>query len=113
MKKTNESGRSMTEILAVLAIMGILSVSTIFGFQHLMNKHKVNEIIQAVNLASIQILTTLTHNKMATPDDMDQFLNNYKTSVSGYNLSFKAPRDNTFTGTEFVAEITDKNGTRI
>ena len=115
MKKTSESGRTMTEVLAVLALMGILTVSSIFGLRHLMNKNKINEIIHNINLSSVQILTDLTHQKIATPDQMDSFLSQYKSTVYGYGIQFKAPRDTDreFSGTEFVAEITDKNGQRI
>lgn len=114
MKQQFESGRSIPELLAVLAIIGILSVSSLLGVQRLMNKNKVNSIIQAVNLASVQILTTLTHRKMATPEEMNAFLTDYSTTAGGYNITFKAPTDiQEFTGTEFVAEITDKDGSRI
>ena len=80
-----------------------------------MRKHKINEMIHAINLASVQILTVLTQTKMTSPEEMNQFLAPYSTSVDGYNISFTAPKDSAqeFTGTEFVAEITDKNGSRI
>ena len=115
MKITHESGRTLTEVLAVLALMGILSVSSVFGLKHLINKNKINEIINHINLASIQILTDLSHQKIETPDSMDSFLAHYKTRVHGYGIEFKAPRDTDreFTGTEFVAEITDEQGNRI
>lgn len=115
MEKTNESGRSMPEMLAVLAIMGVLSIGTIAGFRQMLNKQKVNDIIQTINLNSIQILSNLTHQRFATPDAMDEFLKSYSAKSGGYNISFKAPRDTDreFTGTEFVAEITDQKGDRI
>ena len=53
MRKTNESGRSTTELLAVLAIMGVLTIGTIAGFNHMMTKQKINDIINAINLGSI------------------------------------------------------------
>ncbi len=115
MQHTNESGRSMSEMLAVLAIIGVLSVGTIAGFRHMINKQKINDIINTINLNSIQILSSLTHQKFDTPDAMDAFLTQYTAQTGGYNISFKAPRDtdHEFTGTEFVAEITDQKGDRI
>ena len=115
MQHTNESGRSMSEMLAVLAIIGVLSVGTIAGFRHMMNKQRINDIINTINLNSIQILSTLTHRQFSTPDEMDNFLSRYATRSGNYNISFKAPRDTDreFTGTEFVAEITDQKGDRI
>ena len=49
MRNLNESGRSMVEMLGVLAIVGILSVMGMAGFRHAMNKHNTNEIINEVN----------------------------------------------------------------
>lgn len=110
-----ELGRTMVEMLAVLGIVGVLSIGTVVGFRSAMEKQKINDIIQAINLNSIQILSSLQHRPFATPDEMDSFLSAYATTAGGYNILFKAPRDEegTFKGTEFVAEISDKNGERI
>ena len=115
MKKNSEGGRSMVEMLAVLSIMGVLSVGTIIGFRQMMTKQKINDIIQAINLRSVQILASLIHNTQTTPDSMDEFLRSYATKVGEYNITFKAPRDTDreFTGQEFIAEITDQSGERI
>ena len=40
----NESGRSMVEMLGVLAIIGVLSVGGIAGYTMAMNKYRANEI---------------------------------------------------------------------
>ncbi len=45
MKKTNESGRSMVEMLGVLAIIGVLSIGGIAGYTTAMNRYRANEII--------------------------------------------------------------------
>ena len=45
MLKTNENGRSMVEMLGVLAIIGVLSVAGIAGYSMAMKKYKANEII--------------------------------------------------------------------
>ncbi|MBQ3695590.1 MAG: hypothetical protein II938_01295 [Alphaproteobacteria bacterium] len=45
--KTNESGRSMVEMLGVLAIIGVLSVGGIAGYTAAIRTHKVNEIVNA------------------------------------------------------------------
>ncbi len=51
MKKL-ESGRSMVEMLGVLAIIGVLSVGGIAGYTMAMNRHKANNIINAANMLS-------------------------------------------------------------
>ena len=41
----NENGRSMIEMLGVLAIIGVLSVGGIAGYSKAMMKYKVNKTI--------------------------------------------------------------------
>ena len=113
MTQQNESGRTMSEMLAVLAIVGILALGTLAGFRQLMANQKVNSIIQKVNLGSIQILSELNTRHFKTADEMDNFLKDYSTTTSGYKIDFKTPRDVEFTGTEFVAQVSDQNGQRI
>ena len=45
MKMNNESGRSMVEMLGVLAIIGVLSIGGIAGYTIAMNRYRANEII--------------------------------------------------------------------
>jgi type II secretory pathway pseudopilin PulG len=53
MKNTNESGRSMVEMLGVLAIIGVLSVGGIAGYTRAMRNWRANEIIDAANKAVV------------------------------------------------------------
>lgn len=39
----SQTGRSMVEILGVLAIIGVLSVGSIAGYSKAMTKHKLNK----------------------------------------------------------------------
>ena len=57
MKNVNESGRSMVEMLGVLAIIGVLSIGGIAGYTMAMNKYKANNIVHAVVQASIECRT--------------------------------------------------------
>ena len=43
--KQSEQGRSMTEMLGVLAIVGVLSIGAIGSYSYAMNKHRTNELI--------------------------------------------------------------------
>ena len=45
MKRTNESGRSMVEMLGVLAIIGVLSIGGIAGYSMAMNRYRANEAL--------------------------------------------------------------------
>lgn len=55
--RINEQGRSMIEMLGVLAIVGVLSVGGIAGYSKAMNKFKANKVIDQVNMLSTNIRT--------------------------------------------------------
>ena len=54
MRKTNESGRSMVEMLGVLAIIGVLSVGGIAGYTMAMRSYQANEILQAASMLAME-----------------------------------------------------------
>ena len=47
--KINQIGRSMVEMLGVLAIIGVLSVGAIAGYSKAMTKYKMNKQINQIN----------------------------------------------------------------
>ena len=51
MKKyiSNQSGRSMIEMLGVLAIVGVLSIAGIAGYSKAMAKYKTNRLIDQIS----------------------------------------------------------------
>ena len=49
----NENGRSMVEMLGVLAIIGILSVAGIYGYTMAMRKYRANEIVHTASMLAI------------------------------------------------------------
>ena len=51
--KNNEIGRSMVEMLGVLAIIGVLSVAGIAGYTAAMKKNKVNNAAAELSMAAI------------------------------------------------------------
>ena len=53
MMNTNETGRSMVEMLGVLAIIGVLSVGGIAGYNMAMKRYRANEIL---NTASMMVM---------------------------------------------------------
>ena len=56
MKNVNESGRSMVEMLGVLAIIGVLSIGGIAGYTLAMNRYPANEALQAASLIAIEAI---------------------------------------------------------
>ena len=72
MKRTNESGRSMVEMLGVLAIIGVLSVGGIAGYTMAMNRYRSNEIIDMANkLAVVAFSARETYAAMHNGDASD------------------------------------------
>lgn len=61
--KTNESGRSMIEMLGVLAIIGVLSVGGIAGYSKAMNKFKTNKVADNVSMMVANIKTMYAQQK--------------------------------------------------
>ncbi len=59
MKKiiNNQSGRSMVEMLGVLAIIGVLSIGGIAGYSLAMQKYRTNQAIEAIQLLMTEIRT--------------------------------------------------------
>ena len=49
-KIENEAGRSMVEMLGVLAVIGVLSVMGIAGYQKAMRHYRANEIVNAISM---------------------------------------------------------------
>ncbi len=50
MAKNTQSGRSMIEMLGVLAIIGVLSVGGIAGYSKAMQKYRINKTIEQITL---------------------------------------------------------------
>lgn len=63
MMKTNETGRSMIEMLGVLAIIGVLSVGGIAGYSKAMNKFKTNKVADNVSMIVTNIRTLYAQQK--------------------------------------------------
>ena len=51
------TGRSMLEMLGVLAIIGVLSVGGIAGFKMALNRHQENKVFDEANIQGLEILT--------------------------------------------------------
>lgn len=54
MQGCKESGRSMIEMLGVLAIIGVLSAGGIAGYSSAMESHKVNKTVYAMTYAAVR-----------------------------------------------------------
>ena len=66
-KLKSESGRSMVEMLGVLAIIGVLSVGGIAGYSLSMRRHRANAV---VDIASKYALVTYSQCQQAVMDGL-------------------------------------------
>ncbi|MGN0919150.1 MAG: type II secretion system protein [Alphaproteobacteria bacterium] len=87
-----QSGRSMVEMLGVLAIMGVLSVGGVSMYSSAMNKHRANEILNEASKRAVMVAGQLLSNPEATTMSLAQFGNE------------------TVAGTTFGEEATISNG---
>ena len=81
----NENGRSMVEMLGVLAIIGVLSVAGIAGYSMAMRKYRANEILNAASqlvvLAQAKSVAAGGQTKTATTSD------DLKGDVAGQSMT--------------------------
>ncbi len=75
--QTHDSGRSMVEMLGVLAVVGVLSIAGIMGYSYAMKKYQANKVAAELNLLSNQMAMI-----MEQPHDGD------------FELSLGEPYDN-------------------
>ena len=53
MTPENESGRTLTEMLGILAIMGVLTIGGVAGFNYAMDKHACNQVLDAATKRAV------------------------------------------------------------
>ncbi len=58
-KTSADSGRSMVEMLGVLAIIAILIIAGIWGYKWAMTKHRANQVVSELNMITNQIKTVM------------------------------------------------------
>ena len=89
-----EHGRSMVEMLGVLAIVGVLSVGAIAGYSKAMMKYKINKFSEAINMLinnSLQL-----KDKVAYGTDMHKILEKTNSLPDGIYRSGWLLRDKYF-----------------
>ncbi len=74
MYKNFENGRSMIEMLGVLAIIGVLSVSGIAGYSKAMEKFKRNKWLQQIETLSFSIIDLYKNQTKYTNQGSDDIL---------------------------------------
>ncbi|MBR4927331.1 MAG: hypothetical protein IKY98_03285 [Alphaproteobacteria bacterium] len=76
--KSASSGRSMVEMLGVLAVVGVLSIGGIMGYSYGMDKYRANETTNQIMLRAIDLMTQAAQgNETLTLADWNNEANQY------------------------------------
>ena len=83
------SGRSMVEMLGVLAIIGVLSVGAISGYSKAMEKYRWNKFVNSVNLLVAQATQFIANNKASDTESLNltAMLHKINAFPKGFYLS--------------------------
>ena len=80
MTRGDESGRSMVEMLGVLAIMGVLVIGGIAGYRYAMDKYNANEILNEVRKRAV---TVSQQRILGQPIDLSE----WSTTIQGHPVT--------------------------
>ena len=110
-QKNAETGRSMVEILGVLAVIGVLSIGGIYGYTFAMDKYRANDIVYEVNLRATDVWHKYQEMPLLEPSedgtDFDEFPD---TTGTGYPIYMASHPDVAFkTYVEGVSSRVCKN----
>lgn len=77
-RSSPEQGRSMVEMLGVLAIVGVLSIGGITGYRFALNRYRANEIFDGITK---RMIVAKTQNASGQQVNLSEF----STKILGYN----------------------------
>ena len=86
-----QAGRSMVEMLGVLAVMGLISITGLMGYTYAMKRHQVNELINEANKRAVVASTQLMAGKRPEDVTLDEFPEDehFTNSIVGVGDKFK------------------------
>lgn len=88
-RNDNESGRSMVEMLGVLAVVGVLSVAGVAGFKAAMKRHHANEILYEANKRATMVASQKAQGRSENNLSVAEFNDNrYGVTDSGLTGQF-------------------------
>ena len=82
MRKYTQSGRSMIEMLGVLAIVGVLSAGGIAGYSMAMQSYKTNQLIERMQLLANRTISIYKGNYVGV--SKDNLINSGKVSAADF-----------------------------
>ena len=81
MGQKNQSGRGMVEMLGVLAIIGVLTIGSIWGYNYAIKIHRVNEITEMMNRQAV-----LASSAKAIGVDLPE--DEWDTTAGGFEIEY-------------------------
>ena len=96
--KRSQRGRSMVEMLGVLAIVGVLSVGGVYGYGVAMKKHKANELLHQASM----LATTISAQAMTNDGKLPETITSFGNSSYG---TFSTSATDTLGGKGFTITI--------
>ena len=97
--KRSQKGRSMVEMLGVLAIIGVLSVGGVYGYGIAMKKHKANELLHRASMLASTVSAQIMSGK--DPTELDTFAD---SNLGKFTLDYDS------TKTTFDLKISELDG---
>lgn len=93
--KELQNGRSMIEMLGVLAIIGVLSIGGLAGYTMAMNRHRANTILDYASRVAVSVQTVGQGNVAVTDADCKTYLENeaYPSATSNCKVTFTPIKD--------------------
>jgi len=88
--ETEETGKTLIEILGVLVIVGVLTIIGLISYRHAVQKKLVNDLIYTIKMTNIVVLQDIENENFTNISDMNLFLEHYTQFVDKYKISFYA-----------------------
>ena len=85
---TAQTGRSMVEMLGVLAVMGVLSIGAVMGFNYGMNKHRANQVLSDIRLIYQETRIPSVMHNIVNNNSLPENLEIEQQSAYDYSFSF-------------------------
>ena len=81
----NEQGRSMVEMLGVLAVMGVISIGGLYGYTQAMKRHRANELLNEANKRAVVLAMKIVAGQEVPTEASDGLISEFN-NPSGYTF---------------------------